>query len=59
MVKDFNYLGLRQRQGTWYASQVEVKTRGQSGSTLLLIDSGSARAHLELKDFSTAQLTHF
>ncbi len=59
MVKEFNYFGLRQRQGTWYANHVEVKIRGHSGSTLLIIDSGSARAHLDLKDFSTAQLTHF
>jgi hypothetical protein len=59
IVKEFNYFGLRQRQGTWYASQVEVKIRGHSGSTLLLIDNGSAKAHLDLKDFSTAQLTHF
>ena len=59
VVKEFNYFGLRQRQGTWYASQVEAKIRGHSGSTILIIDRGSAKAHLDLKDFSSAQLTHF
>ena len=57
--KEFTYFGVRQRQGTWYASQVEAKIRGHSGSTLLIIDRGSAKAHLALKDFSSAQLTHF
>lgn len=59
MVKEFTYFGLHQRQGTWYANQVEAKIRGHSGSTLLIIDRGSAKAHLDLKDFSSAQLTHF
>jgi hypothetical protein len=59
MVKEFTYFGLHQRQGAWYASQVEAKIRGHSGSTLLVIDRGSAKAHLDLKDFSSAQLTHF
>lgn len=59
IVKDFTYFGLRQRQGTWYADQVEVKIRGHSGSTLLVIDRGSPKAHLDLKDFSSTQLTHF
>ncbi len=58
-VKEFTYFGLHQRQGTWYASQVEAKIRGHSGSTLLVIDRGSAKAHLALRDFSSAQLTHF
>jgi hypothetical protein len=59
MVKEFTYFGIHQRQGTWYANQVEAKIRGHSGSTLLVIDRGSAKAHLALKDFSSAQLTHF
>jgi hypothetical protein len=59
IVKEFTYFGLRQRQGTWYADQVEVKIRGRSGSTLLVIDRGSPKAHLDVKDFSSAQLTHF
>ena len=59
MVKEFTYFGLHQRQGTWYADQVEAKIRGHSGSTLLIIDRGSAKAHLDVKDFSSAQITHF
>ena len=59
LVKEFTYFGLSQRQDTLYASQVEAKIHGRSGSTLLIIDRGSARAHLELKDFSSAQLMHF
>jgi Outer membrane lipoprotein-sorting protein len=59
MVKEFTYFGLHQRQGTWYASQVEAKIRGHSGSTLLIIDRGSAKAHLDVKEFNSAQLTHF
>jgi hypothetical protein len=58
-VKEFTYYGLRQTEGVWSASQVEVKLRGHRGSTLLIIDHGSAKAHLGLKDFSSAQLTHF
>ena len=59
IVKEFTYFGLHQRQGTWYADQVAVKIRGHSGSTLLVIDRGSPKAHLDVKDFSSAQLTHF
>ena len=35
------------------------KCRGHAGSTLLIIDHGSGKAHLDVKDFSSAQLTHF
>ncbi|MDE3200710.1 MAG: outer membrane lipoprotein-sorting protein [Acidobacteriota bacterium] len=59
MVKQFTYLGLRQNEGIWSASQIQGKIRGQSGSTLLIIDRGSPKAHLELKDFSRVQLLHF
>ncbi len=58
-VKEITYFDLRQRQGIWSARQVEAKIRGHSGSTLLIIDRGAARANLNLKDFSPAQLTHF
>lgn len=58
-VKEFTYFGLRRTQGVWSASQVEAKIRGRAGSTLLIIDRGSAQAHLGLKDFSPAQLTRF
>jgi hypothetical protein len=58
-VKEFTYFGLRHNGGVWSASQVEAKIRGQAGSTLLVIDRGSAAANLTLKDFSPAQLVHF
>lgn len=58
-VKEFTYFGLRHEEGVWSASQIEEKTQGRGGSTLLIIDRGSARAHLTLKDFSPEQLTHF
>jgi hypothetical protein len=59
IVKQFTYYGLRQTDGVWYARQVEAKIRGHAGSTLLIIDHGSAKAHLGLTDFSSAQLNHF
>lgn len=58
-VKDFTYYGLRQTEGVWSASQVEVKMRGQAGETLLVIDRGSPHAHLTAKDFSPEQMTTF
>jgi hypothetical protein len=59
MVKEFTYFGLRRTEGVWSATQVEAKIRGHGGSTLLIVDHGSPRAHLDTKDFSSAQLTHF
>jgi hypothetical protein len=58
-VKQFTYFGLRHNGGVWSASQVEEKTRGQNGSTLLIIDRGSAKANLKASDFSATQLTRF
>jgi hypothetical protein len=58
-VKEFTSFGLRRTEGVWSATQVEEKTRGRAGSTLLIIDRGTARAHLQLKDFSLSQLMHF
>jgi hypothetical protein len=58
-VKEFTYYGLRQERGLWSAHQVEAKIRGQAGSTLLIIDRGTPKANLSLKDFSPAQLMHF
>ncbi len=58
-VKEFTYYGLRQEGGLWSAHQIEAKIRGQAGSTLLIIDRGTPKANLSLKDFSPAQLTHF
>ena len=58
-MKEFTYFGLRQNGGVWSASQVEAKIRGQSGSTLLIIDHGTTKANLDLKAFSSEQLIHF
>jgi hypothetical protein len=59
VIKEFTYFGLRKNEGVWSASQVEVKIRGQAGSTLLIIDRGSPHAHLDLKDFRIEALTSF
>jgi hypothetical protein len=58
-VKQFTYFGLRREGGMWSAHQIEIKVPGQSGSTLLIIDRGTPKANLTLKDFSPTQLTHF
>jgi hypothetical protein len=58
-IKEFTYFGLRHDQGVWSATQVEVKIRGQAGSTLLIIERGSAKANLTSADFSPEQLTRF
>ena len=58
-VKEFTYFGLRHDGGVWSASQVEAKTRERAGSTLLIIDRGSAKANLKLGDFSPELLTRF
>ena len=59
VVKEFTSFGLRREGGVWSAHQVEAKVRGSVGSTLLIIDRGSAKAHLTLGDFSPSHLTHF
>jgi len=59
VVKEFTYYGIRHEEGVWSAHQVEVKVRGQSGSTLLILDRGSARANLTLADFNPALLMKF
>jgi hypothetical protein len=51
-VKEFTSFGLRRDGGVWSAHQVEVKVRGRAGSTLLIVDRGSTKAHLSLGDFS-------
>jgi hypothetical protein len=58
-VKQFTYYGLRHDGGVWSASQVEVTESGKTGSTLFIIDRGTARANLSLADFSTTTMTRF
>ena len=53
--KDFIYYGLRQNGGVWSASQVEVKVQGKPGSSLLVIENGTAKAKLGRKDFDLNQ----
>jgi hypothetical protein len=58
-VKQFTYMGIRHDEGVWSATQVEEKTRGLDGGTLLIIDRGNAKANLGLKDFSSTKLAQF
>jgi hypothetical protein len=57
VVKEFLYYGLRQSNGLWSAGQVEVRTKGQSHSTFLIINRGSAKANLSDRDFDPKLLT--
>jgi len=58
-VKEFTSFGLRQNAGLWSASQIEVKVRGQAGSSLMIFDRGTPKANLSLKDFAPLQLAHY
>ncbi|HVZ84083.1 MAG TPA: outer membrane lipoprotein-sorting protein [Terracidiphilus sp.] len=58
-VRQFTYYGLRHDGGVWSANQIEAAAKGKAGSTLLIIERGSAQAHLTAKDFSPDALTHF
>jgi len=49
--KEFIYYGLRQVDGDWSASRVEAKVQGKPGSSILIIERGSGKAHLVRKDF--------
>jgi Outer membrane lipoprotein-sorting protein len=49
--KEFIYYGLRQVSGVWSAAQVEAKLQGKTGSSILAIERGSAKANLGPKDF--------
>ena len=53
--KEFIYYGLRQEGGAWSASQVEAKLAGRPGSTILVIEGGSAKANLGTKDFDISR----
>lgn len=49
--KEFIYYGLRQVRGDWSASQVEAKLQDKPGSSIMVIEGGSPKANLGLKDF--------
>ena len=59
IVKEFRYFGLSQSGGVWSARQVEVKVHGHPGSTLLIIERGSTKAKLSIRDFSPEQVGKF
>lgn len=58
-VKEFTAFGLRRTEGVWSAQQIEAKIRGRAGSMFLIINRGTAKAHLKMKDFLLSQLAHF
>ncbi|MFZ0818080.1 MAG: outer membrane lipoprotein-sorting protein [Candidatus Sulfotelmatobacter sp.] len=53
--KEFIYYGLRQVGGVWSASQVEAKSQGKPGSSILAIETGAPNAKLARKDFEINQ----
>ncbi|MGA2252861.1 outer membrane lipoprotein-sorting protein, partial [Terracidiphilus sp.] len=58
-VKEFTYFGLSKSGGVWSARQVEVKTHGRPGSTVLIIERGSTKANLGIRDFNPEQISRF
>ncbi len=58
-VKEFSFIGLRQESGVWSATQIEGKLSGQNGTTLFLLERGSAKANLKAADFSAESLLKF
>lgn len=50
--KEFIYYGLRQIDGAWSASQVEAKLQGKPGSSIMVIEGGTGKAKLTMKDFN-------
>ena len=55
--KEFIYYGLRQHGGVWSATRVEAKLRGKPGSSILVIEGGSGKAHLGRKDFDLSRFS--
>ena len=58
-VKEFTSLGVSQSGGVWSARQVEVKVHSRPGSSLLMLERGSTKANLSMKDFSPEKISHF
>lgn len=56
-VRVFIYYGLRQVKGVWSASQIECKVAGKPGSSLLIINRGAEKPHLNRAAFNPALLT--
>ena len=55
-TKEFVYYGLRRSKGIWSASQIEARTKGKPGSSLLIISRGAEAAHSAAADFDPALL---
>ena len=55
-VKEFIYYGLRQVRGVWSASQIKCKSAAKSGSSLLIINRGAEKPHLEHPAFDPSLL---
>jgi len=53
--KEFLSYGVRQVGGVWSATQVEAKLQGKAGSSILVIEGGSAKANLGPKDFDMSR----
>lgn len=53
--KEFISYGLRKVGGDWSAAQVEAKRQGEPGSSMLVIEGGTGKAKLGLKDFEIGQ----
>ncbi len=58
-VKEFTSFDLRHEAGIWSATQIEEKTHGNMGSTLLIINRGSPKANLSARDFSPESIARF
>ena len=54
--KEFISYGLRKVSGAWSAAQVETKLQGKPGSSMLVIENGTGKANLGLKDFDLSQV---
>ena len=49
--KEFNYFGFRQADGAWSSTHLEVKVQGSKASSVFVVERGSGKAKLTLKDF--------
>jgi len=53
--KEFIYYGLRQVSGIWSAARIEAQVQGKPGSSMLVIENGSAKANLKRQDFDLSR----
>jgi Outer membrane lipoprotein-sorting protein len=53
--KEFISYGLRHTGGVWSATQVEAKQEGKPGSSMMVVEGGTANANLAAKDFEIGQ----